>query len=39
VLAFLADAHENKRARQAFELEVVRRRAEQRAVINRKDVA
>ncbi len=39
VLAFLADAHENKRARQAFEWEVVRRRAEQRAVITRKDVA
>lgn len=35
VLAFLADAHENKRARQAFEWEVVRRRAEQRAAANR----
>ncbi len=31
VLAILADAHENKRARQAFEWETVRRRAEQRA--------
>ena len=35
VLAFLADAHENKRARQAFDWEVVRRRAEQRAAANR----
>ena len=35
VLTFLADAHENKRARQAFEWEVVRRRAEQRAAAKR----
>jgi len=31
VLALLADAHENLRARQAFEWESVRRRAERRA--------
>jgi hypothetical protein len=31
VLAILADAHENRRARQAFEWEAVRRRAEARA--------
>ena len=31
VLTVLADAHENKRARQAFEWEVVRRRAERAA--------
>ena len=34
VLAILADAHENRRARQAFEWESVRRRAEQRASLN-----
>jgi len=34
VLAILADAHENRRARQAFEWESVRRRAEQRAHSN-----
>ena len=31
VLAALADAHENRRARQAFEWEAVRRKAESRA--------
>jgi hypothetical protein len=31
VLAILADAHENRRARQAFEWEAVRRKAEQHA--------
>ena len=31
VVAILADAHENRRARQAFEWEAVRRRAEQRS--------
>jgi len=31
VLAALADAHENQRARQAFEWEAVRRKAERRA--------
>lgn len=31
VLTALADAHENRRARQAFEWEVVRRKAEKRA--------
>ncbi len=31
LVAMLADAHENKRARQAFEWETVRRRAERRA--------
>ena len=31
LIALLAEAHENKRARQAFEWEVVRRRAERRA--------
>ncbi|HYE64155.1 MAG TPA: hypothetical protein VD966_01155 [Pyrinomonadaceae bacterium] len=31
LVALLADAHENKRARQAFEWESVRRRAERRA--------
>jgi hypothetical protein len=31
VLAILADAHENRRARQAFEWEAARRRAEARA--------
>jgi hypothetical protein len=31
VLAVLADAHENRRARQAFEWEAVRRKAERRA--------
>ena len=31
LVALLADAHENKRARQAFEWEAVRRRAERRA--------
>ena len=31
LVAMLADAHENKRARQAFEWEAVRRRAERRA--------
>ena len=31
VLAALADAHENRRARQAFEWEAVRRKAERRA--------
>jgi hypothetical protein len=36
VLAILADARENRRARQAFEWEAVRRRAEQRAVSNHK---
>jgi hypothetical protein len=30
-IALLADAHENRRARQAFEWESVRRRAERRA--------
>ena len=34
VLAILADAHENRRARQAFEWDAVRRRAEQRAAAN-----
>jgi hypothetical protein len=34
VLAILADAHENRRARQAFEWEKVRRRAEQRAAVH-----
>jgi hypothetical protein len=31
VLSVLADAHENRRARQAFEWEAVRRKAEKRA--------
>ena len=31
VLTVLADAHENRRARQAFEWEAVRRKAEKRA--------
>ena len=31
LIAVLADAHENKRARQAFEWEAARRRAERRA--------
>ena len=31
VLSALADAHENRRARQAFEWEAVRRKAERRA--------
>lgn len=31
VVAALADAHENRRARQAFEWETVRRKAERRA--------
>ena len=31
VLAALADAHENRRARQAFEWEAVRRKSERRA--------
>lgn len=31
LIAMLADAHENRRARQAFEWESVRRRAERRA--------
>ena len=31
VLSVLADAHENRRARQAFEWETVRRKAERRA--------
>lgn len=31
VLSVLADAHENQRARQAFEWEAVRRKAEKRA--------
>ena len=31
VLSVLADAHENQRARQAFEWEAVRRKAERRA--------
>ncbi len=34
ILAILADAHENRRARQAFEWEAVRRRAEARARVN-----
>ncbi len=33
-VASLANAHENKRARQAFEWEAVRRRAERRAAAN-----
>ncbi len=33
LVAMLADAHENKRARQAFEWEAVRRRAERRAAV------
>jgi hypothetical protein len=33
VLAILADAHENRRARQAFEWEIVRRRAERRTPV------
>ena len=33
LVALLADAHENKRARQAFEWEAVRRRAERRAAM------
>ena len=33
LVALLADAHENKRARQAFEWEAVRRRAERRATL------
>jgi hypothetical protein len=33
LIALLADAHENKRARQAFEWEAVRRRAERRAAL------
>ncbi len=32
LIALLADAQENKRARQAFEWEAVRRRAERRAI-------
>lgn len=32
LIAMLADAHENRRARQAFEWEAVRRRAERRAI-------
>lgn len=35
VLALLADAPENRRARQAFEWETVRRRAERKAVAAR----
>jgi hypothetical protein len=35
VVAALADAHENRRARQAFEWEAVRRKAERRAAANR----
>jgi hypothetical protein len=34
VLAILADAQENRRARQAFEWEAVRRRADRRAAAN-----
>jgi hypothetical protein len=34
VLSVLADAHENQRARQAFEWEAVRRRAEKRAAVS-----
>ena len=34
VLAILADAHENQRARQAHEWEAVRRRADRRAAAN-----
>ena len=34
VLAALADAHENRRARQAFEWEAVRRKAERRAAVH-----
>src|ERR1044072_6148333 len=33
LVALLADAHENRRARQAFEREAVRRRAERRAAL------
>ncbi|HEX8137212.1 MAG TPA: hypothetical protein VF544_06445 [Pyrinomonadaceae bacterium] len=33
LIALLADAHENRRARQAFEWEAVRRRAERRAAL------
>ncbi len=33
LVALLADAHENRRARQAFEWEAVRRRAERRAAL------
>lgn len=33
LVSLLADAHENKRARQAYEWEAVRRRAERRAVL------
>jgi hypothetical protein len=33
LIALLADAHENRRARQAFEWEAVRRRAERRATL------
>ena len=35
VVAALADAHENRRARQAFEWEAVRRKAERRAAAYR----
>jgi hypothetical protein len=35
VVAALADAHENRRARQAFEWEAVRRKAERRATAYR----
>jgi hypothetical protein len=34
VVAALADAHENRRARQAFEWEAVRRKAERRAAVH-----
>lgn len=34
LVAQLSDAHENQRARQAFEWETVRRRAERRAAAN-----
>ena len=34
VLAALADAHENRRARQAFEWEAVRRKAERRTAVH-----
>jgi hypothetical protein len=33
LIALLADAHENRRARQAFEWEAVRRRAERHATL------
>ena len=35
VVAALADAHENRRARQAFEWKAVRRKAERRAAASR----